>query len=71
MSTILKYNGQLWFVCEKMHPVTKTFLAILIVVELEKKNYSVTSLRGTLYEQKNNVKKPHPSNTLNCSLKKF
>ena len=55
-----------------MHPVTKTFLAILIVVELEKKNYSVTSLRGTVYEQKkNNVKKPHPSNTLNCSLKKF
>ena len=52
MSTILKYNGQLWFVCEKMHPVTKTFLAILIVVELEKKNYSVTSLRGKLYEQK-------------------
>ena len=47
-----------------MHPVTKTFLAILIVVELEKKNYSVTSLRGTLYEQKKIMSKNHTHPTL-------
>ena len=37
---------------------------ISIDVELEKKNYSVTSLRGTLYEQKKITSKNHTHPTL-------